>query len=39
MLVAQMKAENNSCKLKNETRQILHLLISAIKSIKKFKTI
>ena len=39
MLVAQIKAGNNSYKLKNETKQILPPLISAIKSVKKFTTI
>ena len=38
-LLAQIKAENNSYKLKNEIRQILNLLYQIIKSLKKFTTV
>ena len=41
ILLAQIKAGNNSCKLRSEIRQILYCIfcISIIKSLKKFKTI
>ena len=39
ILLAQIKAGNNSYKLKNEIRQILYFCISTIKSLKKFTTI
>ena len=37
-MVAQVNGRNNSYKLKNETRQILHLCISITKSPKTFTT-
>ena len=39
ILLAQIKARNNSYKLKNEIRQILYLRISKTKSLKKFNKI
>ena len=39
ILLAQIKAENNSCKLKNQIRQILYLLYQHQKITKKFITI
>ena len=39
ILLAQIKAGNNSYKLKNEIRQILYLLYQHNKSLKKFATI
>ena len=39
LLLAQIKAGNNSYKLKNEIRPILHFYISTIKSLKKVTTI
>ena len=39
LLLAQIKAGNNSYKLKNETRPILYFCISTIKSLKKVTTI
>ena len=38
-LLAQINDGNNSCKLKNETRQILYLCMSIKKSLKEFITI
>ena len=38
ILLAEIKAGNNSNKLKNETRQILFLLYQHNKIIKKFTT-
>ena len=35
ILLAQIKARNSSCKLKNEFKQILHLLYQYNKIIKK----
>ena len=37
ILLAQIKAENNSYKLKNEIRQILYLCINTIKSPKSLQ--
>ena len=39
ILLAQIKAGNNSCKLKNEFRQILRLLYQHNKITKNFTTI
>ena len=39
ILLAQIKVRNNSCKLKNEIRQILYLLYQHNKITKKFTTI
>ena len=39
ILLAQIKAGNNSYTLKNEIKQILYLYISTIKSLKKFTII
>ena len=39
LLLAKMKAGNNSCKLENEIRQILYLLYQHKKSPKNFTTI
>ena len=39
LLLAQIKAGNNSYNLKNEIRPILYFYISTIKSLKKVTTI
>ena len=39
MLLAQIKAGSNSCKLKNEIRQVLYLLYQHNKILKKCTTI
>ena len=39
MFLAQMKAGNNSCKLKNEIRQILYLFYQHRKITKTAKTV
>ena len=39
ILLAEIKAGNNSYKLKNEIRQILYLLYQHNKSLKRFTTI
>ena len=39
ILLAQIKVRNNSCKLKNEIRQILYLLYQHNKITKKFTTV
>ena len=39
ILLAQIKAGNNSYRLKNEIRQILYLLCEHNKSLKEFTTI